>query len=319
MSVVFWIAFIAFVVFMLVLDVKMFHKRAHAVTIREASLWTLFWVVLAVLFVIPLYYIYEHNWLGMSGGLSGYEAVEQYLTGWLIEKSLSVDNIFVFALIFTYFEVPAHLQHRVLFWGIIGALVLRCFMVLAGAALIHNFESVQYLFALLLLYAAVKMLFFGNQKFDPNKNFLFRLAHRMCPVSTGYSKEKFFVRLPDNRLAITPLFLVLLVIESSDVLFAFDSVPAIFGITKDAFLVFTSNIFAILGLRSLYFVLEAMISRFHLLKYSLVVILVFVAIKMLIEKIYVISTTLSLAFVVVMLILGVIASLVSSRSKGKSA
>ena len=245
--------------------------------------------------------------------MTGLEAVGQYLAGYLIEKSLSVDNIFVFALIFAYFQVPAQYQHRVLFWGIIGALVMRGIMIGIGAALVHSFDFVQYFFAALLLYAAVKMLFFSGEKFDPHKNILFRLVKKFCPVSTGYSKDKFVVRMPDGRLGLTPLALVLLVIESSDVLFAFDSVPAVFGVTKDAFIVFTSNIFAILGLRSLYFVLEAALLKFTLLKYSLVAVLVFVAIKMLIEKVYVISTGSSLLVVSILLIAGVASSLVVNK------
>ena len=313
MAWIFWVGFFAFVLGMLILDISMFHKKAHEVSLKEAGFWTSFWVCVALLFSVLVYFIYEYDWLGMGIGLSGLEATGQYLTGWLVEESLSLDNVFVFALIFSYFNIPRHLQHRVLFWGVIGALVLRGVMIGAGVALINRFEMVQYFFALLLLYAALRMLFFKEGDFDPKKNLLFRIARRVYPMHHSLEGERFFITRPDGSRAATPLFLALLIIESSDVVFALDSVPAVFGITRDPFLVFTSNIFAILGLRSLYFVLAAVMARFSLLKYGLVLVLLFVAVKMLIEKYYHISTGVSLLVVVGLLAGGILASIVVKK------
>lgn len=316
MNIILWIGFIGLIVALLTLDLGVFNRKSHVISVREALLWTLFWIVLALIFNVGLYFMYEHHLLGIGTAvghnLNGQQAALQYFTGYLLEKSLSLDNIFVIALILGYFNVPQHLQHRVLFWGIAGAIILRGILILTGAALLERFFWMSYVFGILLILTAGKLLFSDNEAVEPEKNPLLRLARRFYPVTKGYDEERFFTRI-DGKRAITPLFLVLLVVESSDVMFALDSIPAIFAVTYDPFIVFTSNIFAILGLRSLYFALAAVMAKFRYLKVSLVVILGFVGTKMILSRHYHINTGLSLAFIVVSLSIGAIASILAEK------
>lgn len=316
MTVLIWVAFITFILGMLALDLGVFQRRSHVIHAREALAWTALWIVLAAAFNVGVYYLYQHHWLGIGleigHELSGKQAALQFATGYIIEKSLSLDNIFVIALIFAYFRVPPIYQHRVLFWGVLGALVLRGVMIAAGVALIRRFDWVVYAFGLLLIWTAVKMLVARHDNLEPDKNPLVRFARRLYPVSPALEGQRFFTRL-DGRRAITPLFLVLLVVESSDVLFAVDSIPAIFAVTRDPFLVFTSNVFAILGLRSLYFALAGMLEKFRYLKMSLVFLLAFVGVKMLLSHHYPIPTLFSLAVISGLLLVGVLASIVGAR------
>lgn len=284
-----FVGFVALVLVFLALDLGVFHRKAHAVGPREAMIWTLVWISVALAFSGFIYLGYEHQWLGLGIGVpqlgggertvGGGEATLLYLTGYVVEKSLSIDNIFVIALVFTAFKVPAQLQHRVLFWGILGALVLRGAMIGAGAALVRQFDWMTYVFGGLLILTAVKMLRVGAEEVDPRNNPLVRLVHRWVPVSPAFDGERFLTRV-DGRLMATPLLLALAAVEFSDVIFAVDSIPAIFAITLDPFLVFTSNVFAILGLRALYFCLAGLLDRFRYLKVSLIAVLFFVGLKM---------------------------------------
>ncbi|NOS99927.1 MAG: TerC family protein [Phycisphaerales bacterium] len=308
-----WVGFIAIILAFLALDLGVFHRKAHVVSLREALTWTVVWLSTAMLFNVGVYFMYEHHWMGLGQNvahpLDGKQAALQFFTGYLIEYSLSMDNVFVIALIFVYFGVPASYQHRVLFWGIVGAQVMRGIMIAAGTALIHRFEWIIYVFGALLVATAIKMLVVHNDNIDPNRNPLVRLARRIYPVSADFDGDKFFTRV-DGRRAMTPLFLALLIVESTDVLFAVDSIPAIFAITRDPFLVFTSNVFAILGLRSLYFALAGMMRKFRYLKISLVFVLAFVGGKMILSHLFPIPTPISLAVIVAILLVGVAASFV---------
>lgn len=308
-----WIGFIAVILTFLALDLGVFHRKAHVVSLREALTWTIVWLSTAMLFNVGIYFMYEHHWMGIGQNvghpLDGRQAALQFFTGYLIEYSLSMDNVFVIALIFVYFGVPAAYQHRVLFWGIVGAQVMRGVMIGAGAALIHRFEWIIYVFGALLVATAVKMLVVQHENIDPNRNPLVRLARRIYPVSSEFDGDRFFTRV-NGRRGITPLFLALLIVESTDLLFAIDSIPAIFAITRDPFLVFTSNVFAILGLRSLYFALAGMMRKFRYLKISLVFVLAFVGFKMILSHVFPIPTPISLAVIVGILLVGVGASFV---------
>ncbi|HNQ23470.1 MAG TPA: TerC family protein [Phycisphaerae bacterium] len=316
MTILLWIGFIVFVLLMLAIDLGIFNRQAHVISAREALAWTVVWIVCALLFNVLVYYLYTHHWLGIGKDigheLSGSEAAVQFFTGYVIEKSLSLDNIFVIALIFAYFQIPRMYQHRVLMWGVLGALVLRGVMIGAGVALIRRFEWIIYVFGVLLLATAVKMLMAQRENIEPDRNPLIRLARRFYPVTPELQGQKFFVRM-DGRRAITPLFLVLLMVESTDVLFAVDSIPAIFAITRDPFLVFTSNVFAILGLRSLYFALASLLDKFRYLKTSLVFILAFVGVKMLLSHHHPIPTAFSLSVIAAALLVGVAASVIAAR------
>lgn len=312
MTIWLWIGFIAFILMMLALDLGVFNRKVHKVGIREATAWTVFWVILALIFNALVFYMYEHHWLGIGREighvLSGKNAAVQFFTGYIIEKSLSLDNIFVIALIFSYFKVPGKYQHRVLFWGILGAIIMRGIMILTGAALIARFSWMVYVFGALLIITAVKMLISRHDNLEPDKNPLVRFARRVYPVSDTYDGKRFFTQVDEKR-GITPLFLALLVVESSDVLFAIDSIPAIFAVTRDPFLVFTSNIFAILGLRSMYFALAAMMEKFRYIKMSLVFILAYVGVKMSLSHYYPIPIGISLAVIAGILLVGLFASL----------
>ncbi len=304
-----WIIFIVLIFFFLALDLGVFNKNPHVVSTREAFAWTALWVSVSLLFSIVVYFAYELKWV--SGDLSGSKAVLLYLSGYLVEQSLSMDNIFVIAIIFAYFQVPKEYQHRVLFWGIIGALVFRGIMIALGTALIHQFEWVIYIFGAFLLYSAYKMLTVG-ESVHPSQNPTIRFIRKFFAVSTSYEGNRFFLR-KKGMLVATPLFVALMVVETTDVLFAFDSIPAIFGITTDPFIVFTSNIFAIMGLRSLYFVLASVLDKFQYLKYSLVAILFFVGVKMMLHEVWNPEEWVSLAVIFVSLATGVVVSLIKAK------
>ncbi|MEW5947568.1 MAG: TerC family protein [bacterium] len=311
-----WACFVLSVLALLALDLGVFNRRTHVIGVKEALGWTFFWVFLALAFNAAVYFMYENCAFGFGGGrwgvTGGRQAVLQYFAGYVIEKSLSVDNIFVIALIFDYFSVPRRLQHRTLYWGITGALLMRGAMIGGGLALLHMFEWVTYVFGAILFVSAVKLLLQEEKEIEPDRNPLVRLARRFYPVASGYEEERFFTRLGGRR-AITPLFLVLLVVESSDVMFAVDSIPAIFAVTRDPFIVFTSNVFAILGLRSLYFALAAIMNRFRYLRVSIVLLLAFVGVKMVLSHHYPISTGISLGVICAILSAGVAASLIATR------
>ena len=295
-----WASFIAFVLAMLALDLGVFHRHAHKVSVREASIWSLVWVGLALGFNALIW-----TQFGSQRGM-------EFLTGYFIEKALSVDNIFVFVLIFGAFSVPEAYQHRVLFWGILGALVMRAIFVGLGSALISNFHWVLHLFGAFLVITGVKMLVLREQGFDPRKNPLFRLFQRMIPAVDTYHGPAFTVVKEGRRFA-TPLLLVLVAVELTDLVFAVDSVPAIFAITKDPFIVFTSNIFAILGLRSLYFLLAGVVDRFHLLKIGLSLVLVFVGLKMLLAEVLKVPVIWSLAMIILLIGGSMLASVMLPR------
>jgi tellurite resistance protein TerC len=278
---------------------------------REALAWTGFYVALALAFSVFVYFIYEHNWMEASAGLRedlrGSEAALYFFTAWLLEWSLALDNIFVIALIFSYFQVPAGQQHRVLFWGILGALVLRALMIVVGVSLIHRFDWIVYVFGGLLLFTAVRLLVARHDNLTPERNPLVRFCRRCFPMTEGFRGSAFFVR-EGGRLYATPLALSLLVVESTDLLFAVDSIPAAFAITTDSFLVFTSNIFAVLGLRALYFALAALLDRFRYLKMSLVFILAFVGIKFILSHHFPVPAWVSLFVIVGFMTVGLLAS-----------
>ena len=320
MTIFLWIGFVVFVFAMVMLDLGVFHRKARAVSIGEAFAWTFVWVAMALVFNVFVYFLYAENWFGWtdlhSHQLTGAQAAIQFFTGYVIEKSLSLDNIFVIAMIFAYFSVPLSEQHRVLFWGILGAVVLRGVMIAMGAVLIERFDWIIYVFGGFLILSAVKMLVMRHDNLDPNKNPLVRLTRRFYPVTDEFVGSRFFTTL-DGRKAVTPLFLALVLVESSDVIFAVDSIPAIFAITRDPFLVFTSNVFAILGLRSLYFALAGMMEKFRYLKMSLVFLLAYVGVKMLLAHHYPIPNLVSLAMIGGILSVGVLASLAASRDTAK--
>lgn len=301
----FWAGFIAFVLAMLSIDLGVFNRTPHVVGAKEALTWTGVWVGLALLFAGGLAYFESH------------QAALTFLTGYVIEESLSVDNIFVIVLIFQYFAVPAKYQHRVLFWGILGALVMRGLFIAVGAALLARFEWIIYIFGALLVITGIRMAVKQDEEFDGEQNPVVRLARRFLPITDGYRGKHFF-SLENGRRHATPLLLVLVLVEATDLIFAIDSIPAIFGITRDPFLVFTSNIFAVMGLRSLFFLLASVVTKFYLLKYGLAVILTFVGAKMLLEAWIHIPILLSLGIVVGVLALSIAASLKWPQAKPES-
>ncbi len=295
-----WAAFFGIVLALLALDLGVFHRHAHEVKFKEALVWTGIWIGVALLFNLWVLFYF------------GREPAVQFLTGYLIEKSLSVDNIFVFALIFAYFNVPAKYQHRVLFWGIIGALVFRAVFIAGGIALIEKFHWMIYVFGVFLIITGIKMALQKDKKIEPDRNPVIRLFKRFVPVTDQYVEDKFFLRRA-GRLVATPLFVALLFVEITDVIFAVDSIPAILAITRDPFIVYTSNVFAILGLRALYFALAGILALFHHLHYGLATILGFVGVKLLLADVYKVPTGVSLGFIAAVVVLSVIASLVWPR------
>lgn len=301
-----WVAFLGFIALMLALDLGVFHRKARAVSIREALVWTTVWVTLALSFNALIFF-----WRGPQPAL-------EFFTGYLIEKTLSVDNVFVFIIIFSYFKVPAEFQHRVLFWGVVGAAAMRAVFIFAGIALINRFEWVIAIFGAFLVYTGIKLAILKKKDFDPEKNPVVRLFRRFFPVSKHFVGNRFFTVENGKRMA-TPLFIVLIVIESTDVVFALDSIPAILAITKDPFIVFTSNMFAILGLRALYFALAGVMQLFRFLNIGLAVILVFVGVKMLLAYFlhFHFEITHSLAFIAGVLAVSVLFSvLIPKREDG---
>ena len=287
-----WVAFNVFVLAMLAVDLLIFHKDAHEVRVREAATWSLVWVALALLFGVGVY-----QFMGREAGL-------EYFAGYLIEKALSVDNIFVFVLIFSAFRVPARYQHRVLFWGILGELLMRGAMIAAGAYLIQQFHWIIYVFGAFLIFTGIRMATHSQDHIDLESSLAIRLVRRIVPVTSAYHGQRFFVRddvARSSRLIATPLFVVLVLVETTDLIFAVDSIPAIFAITQEPFIVYSSNVFAILGLRALYFLLVDVIHRFHYLKVGLSVVLVFVGVKMLAVDLYKVPIGASLGFIVFVL------------------
>jgi tellurite resistance protein TerC len=307
----YWVAFFLLIVFFVFLDLGILHKKPRVITIGEALLWTLFWVSLALLFNLAVYYIYEHGSIMDSSLMipkSGKEAALQFFTGYLIEESLSLDNVFVISLIFSYYRIPLKFQHRVLVWGILSAAILRGVLILFGTSLVQSFSWILYVFGLFLLLSGLRLLFYEGGTKISEDNAVIKLARRFFPVSNKLEHQFFFIR-ENGVLMMTPLFLALLQVETADVVFAVDSIPAIFAITLDPFIVYTSNIFAIFGMRSLYFTLAPLIQRFRYLKFSLSLILVFIGAKMLMVDFYKIPNLYSLFIISALLMGGVIFSL----------
>lgn len=301
-----WVLFNLFVLAMLALDLGVFHRTAHRVRIREALIWTAFWISLAMGFAGLIFW-----WHGPPTAM-------QFVTGYVIELSLSVDNLFVFLLIFHYFQVAPIHQHRVLFWGILGALLMRLVFILAGITLISAFHWLTYVFGAFLVVTGIRLFFEKDKKIDPERNLLLRLFRRWVPITEGYEANRFFVRR-DGILMATPLFVVLLVVETTDVLFAVDSIPAILAVSRDSFIVYTSNVFAILGLRSLYFALAGLMQLFHYLHYGLALVLIFIGVRMLIaEEVYEVPIGITLGVVCAVLVGSVALSLLFPPGKGHS-
>jgi len=321
-SINFWIGFVVFVLIMLVLDLFVFHKRNTIVKVKEALWWSLFWIGLAAIFNIGIYYVVGNV---ASFELGRQKAVE-FLTGYLIEESLSVDNLFVFIMIFGFFKIEPKYQHKVLFWGIIGAIIMRAIFIFAGVAIISRFAWVMYLFGAFLIYTGVKMVFENeDDEYNPNENALIRGFKKIFPVTDDMTIPEFFIRI-NNLLYATPFFIALLVIEASDLIFAVDSIPAVLSVSKDPFIVYTSNIFAILGLRSLYFALSGIMDYFHYLKYALSGILTFIGIKMCVNEFmnqfnysFHISNFASLGVIVTFLTASIILSVVVKNSQNRKA
>jgi tellurite resistance protein TerC len=295
-----WAGFIVCVLIFLALDLGVFHRHAHVVKFKEALAWTCVWFLLAMVFAFAL------------TRLKDKEHAAEFLTGYLIELSLSMDNVFVMALLFTYFKVPSAQQHRVLFWGIIGALIMRGILIGVGAALVLHFHWILYVFGAFLVFSGIKMVFAEDGGVEPENNFVLKLARKFSPISPNFEGQKYLTTF-NGRRALTPLALVLLMVETTDLVFALDSIPAIFSITQKPFIVFTSNVFAILGLRSLYFVLANAIDYFRFLKYGLAIVLVFIGAKMLAEKWVHIETTISLAVVAAIILLSILISVLVTR------
>jgi tellurite resistance protein TerC len=292
-----WVLFHVFVIIMLFVDMKVLHRKAHEIKMKEALWWSLIWILIALLFNAGVYLV------------AGPAKAMQFLSGYIIERSLSIDNIFVFLLVFTYFRVPARFQHGILFWGILGALVLRAIFIFAGVTLIARFEWIIYVFGLFLLYTGFKMLFQKDVEVHPEKSRVLRLVHRLFPVLPSFEEGKFFVRR-DNKRFVSMMFVVLIFIETTDVIFAVDSIPAILAVTTDPFIVYTSNVFAIFGLRALYFAVAGLMQLFHYLHYGLSAILMFVGVKMLASSHYHINDGIALGIIGAILGLSILASVI---------
>jgi tellurite resistance protein TerC len=299
-EVLLFILFNIFILILLALDLGVFHRKAHTVTIKEAALWSVVWIVLAFLFNAGIFYF------------SGQQAGLEFLAGYLIERALSMDNIFVFLIIFSYFGVPSHYQHKVLFWGVLGALIMRSVFIALGATLISRFEWILYIFGVILIVSGWKMMVQKDVEVHPDKNIFIRLARKLFPVAPGYETPRFFLRKA-GKLFITPLFLVLLTVETTDVVFAVDSIPAVFGVTRDPFIIYSSNVFAILGLRAMYFLLAGMMNSFTYLSYGLSLVLIFIGAKMLAESFIHIPIAISLLVVAAILTISIAASIVRNR------
>ena len=313
---IFWIGLLLVLVCMLVLDLGVFHRHARAQTTGEALAWSILWIATALCFNAFIYFAYENHWMdiGLAVGheLDGHQAAIEFFTAYVIEKSLSLDNILVIAMLFTYFKIPLENQHRVLFWGVTGALVMRALFIVSGVALVERFAWTTYIFGAVLLATAVKMFVDRHDNLRPEKSALVGVIERHFAVTSDFHGPAFFARCGGRRVA-TPLFLALIVVEASDLLFAIDSIPAVIAVTRDPFLAFSSNAFAILGLRSLYFAIAPLIGRFRLLRLSLIFILGFVGIKMLLTHHYPIPIVISLAFILGVLAVGIGASVLGAR------
>ena len=314
-----WGGFLALFLGLLFLDLSVLHRESATLSVRQALFWTAVWISVAMSFTLVVYGLYEYRWLGFTpgpgvgeGGDVGRDAVLQFITGYVLEWSLSVDNIFVMAVIFGYLKVPSQFQYRVLFWGIVGAIVLRGMMIAAGTTLLHLFDWMFYVFGAILLVSALRMMRNGDDAPDIENSFPARLVRRFVPVTNEMEHARFFVRR-EGRLFATPLFVALVMVELTDVVFAVDSIPAILAVTRDPFLVFTSNAFAILGLRSLYFAVAGLMAMFRYLRYSLVLILAFVGMKMLLVSHYHVPNHVSLAIILATLGIGILASIWATR------
>jgi tellurite resistance protein TerC len=301
-STLLWVGFNVFVLGMLALDLGVFHRKSHTVTVREALTWTGVWVTLSLFFNLFIYYYF------------GEEKAVEFFTGYLIEKSLSVDNIFVIIMIFSYFQVPQEYQHKVLFWGILGALVMRVIFIFSGIELIHRFHWLVYIFGGFLVFTGIRMITSGDDKIEPEKNPIIKLARRMFSVTPTFEGDQFFTK-HEGKTWVTPLFLVVILIEVTDLIFAVDSIPAILSISEDPFIVYTSNVFAILGLRSLYFALSGIEKYFHYLKFGLSAILIFVGVKMCIVDFYKIPVSISLIVIVFVLAIAMLASVLFPKKE----
>ncbi len=331
--ILFFVGFIAFILILVSIDLGLIGRKAHVIGLREALIRTACWVSMALLFNVFVYFAYENHWLDIGTHLknaageqvlvSGAQAAKEFFVGYLLEQSLSVDNMFVIATIFTYFRIPSKEQHRVLFWGIMGALILRGIMIALGVVLITQFTWMVYVFGVLLIITAWKMATSKEAELHPERNFAVRTARKFYPVTTEFHGSHFFVKLPDASgkvvKTMTPMFLALVLVETSDVMFAIDSIPAIFAVTKDPFIVFTSNVFAICGLRSLYFALAGLMDKFRYLKVSLVILLGYIGVKMILTHHYPIPIDVSLALIGLILGGGVVASLIADHRSRKAA
>jgi tellurite resistance protein TerC len=313
-----WVGFVALVLLLLVLDLGVFHRHAHEVSLREAGTWTIVWITIGLGFTGVVYLIYSGQWFGASLGSDPNrvsdpnQAALLYLTGYVLEESLSVDNMFVIAMLFRSFKVEARYRHRVLFWGIVGAIVLRAAMIMGGAWLVHRFTWVFYVFGAYLAYTGLKLFKEGAGDVDPEASFFVKFARRALPVAR-HDHGSHMTAIENGRVVVTRLGLVLIAVEGTDVIFALDSIPAILAITTDSFIVFTSNIFAILGLRSLYFILEGMLGRFRHLTVALAFVLVFIGAKMLLHDVYVFPNLVSLGVILGAVSVGVLSSLLIAK------
>lgn len=303
-----WVFFILLIILFLALDLGVFHKNEHVIKSKEAGIWTAVWITVALSFSWVIYWLFANGLVENPTGLTPENAVLKYITGYLIELSLSIDNVFVIAVIFSAFKVPTLYQHRVLFWGILGAIVFRGIMIVFGVALINRFDWIIYVFGVFLLYTAFKMLKGASHEFNPKKSFVFRQLKKLYPITSSIHSNEFFIKRMGIKAA-TPLFVALVFIELTDVLFALDSIPAILAITTNPFIVFSSNIFAILGLRSMYFLISRMMEKFRYINYSLVLILTFVGLKMLFSHQIKLPEWASLTVISVSLLAGILASL----------
>ena len=306
-----WIGFNLFVLALLALDLGVFHQKAHKVSIKEATIWSIVWITLSLLFNLGIYFFWDN--IAPASDYTNSEAALAFFTGYLLEKSLSVDNIFIFVVIFSFFAVPAMYQHRVLFWGILGALIMRGTLIVIGAALLKEFHWIIYIFGAFLIFTGIRMARHQDEELQPDQNPVVKFFRRFMPVTENFEQDKFFIRRA-GRLMATPLFLILLIVESTDLVFAVDSIPAIFAVTEDPFIVYTSNVFAILGLRALYFLLANVMDKFQYLKFGLSAVLVFIGVKMVIVDFYKIPTAVSLAVVASILTISVLASLWKASS-----
>lgn len=309
-----WGIFIAVILIFLALDLGVFNRTPHIISTKEATKWTAIWVTISFLFSGVIYWLYSNGLVANTDNLTASNATIKYITGYLIELSLSVDNIFVITVIFTSFKIPLKYQHRVLFWGILGAIVFRALMIFFGVLLINKFSFTTYIFGAFLIFTAFKMLVSKDEEFQPKKSFVYRQIRKFIPITSHMNGEHFFVKMRHINAA-TPLFIALIIIEFTDILFALDSIPAILAITADPFLVFTSNIFAILGLRSMYFFLSNMLAKFHYLKYSLIAILTFVGIKLILAHHFKFPEWISLSVIALSLLAGIVVSLRSNSEE----